>query len=110
MFPYNDGDMFTVLPSLSVIMLASNGLSCVVPLAYCIVIFPPVKSNASPWLYCDFVGGVIVILVMLSFTLYVYVVVFVIPSSVYVTVAVFPVPATDVVNPLTIESNMFIVS
>ena len=48
MFPYNDGDMFTVLPSLSVIMLASNGLSCVVPLAYCIVIFPPVKSNASP--------------------------------------------------------------
>ena len=61
-------------------------------------------------MYCDFVGGVIVILVMLSFTLYVYVVVFVIPSSVYVTVAVFPVPATDVVNPLTIESNMFIVS
>ena len=110
MFPYDAGDMFTGLPSLSVIMLASSGLSCVVPLAYVIVIFPPARSNASPWLYCDFVGGVIAIFVILSFTLYVYVVVFVTPSSVYVTVAVFPVPAVVVVNPLTIESCIFTVS
>ena len=49
-----------MLPSDSVIVADVIGSVAVVVSAYVIVIVPPVKSNASPWLYVVFVGAVIV--------------------------------------------------
>ena len=62
-FPYSEivGFIFNAPPSFSVITADVIGSSFVVPSVYVTVIFPPVKSILSPWLYSAFVGGVIVI-------------------------------------------------
>ena len=61
-FPYSEivGFIFNDPPSFSVITADVIGSSFVVPSVYVTVIFPPVKSIWSPWLYSVFVGGVIV--------------------------------------------------
>ena len=53
--------MFTELPLLSLTIFDVICFVCVVPSAYVILIFPPVKSSLSPCSYSVFVGGVIVI-------------------------------------------------
>ena len=89
--------MFTELPD-SVTILFSKLTSSVVPSAFVRTIFPPVKSNVSPWSYSVFVGSVISAFTIPFFTLILNVVVYAFPSSVYVTVTSLSPPV--VVNVL----------
>ena len=60
--------MLTVEPSDSVIIAVVIVLVSSVPFSYVTLIFPPVKSKLSPWLYCILLGAVISILDILFTT------------------------------------------